>query len=687
MSDLPPLPPGFRLDQPPPQAGLPPLPPGFRLDDQPPPAGEPQMEGFWRLPALAGSYLAKGALTGAGAVGDLQGWLDKQFVHGIYDPLHRAVGLGPASRAIEAVDRPSGFGATAPQGPPPLLSSESLLSGGRAVGAVDRPNLAPQTTGERYLAAGAEGVGGVLPYLPLGGVNPAAIGRSLFQGAAAGTAGEAGAQAFPEYADAARAVASLGGMALGGKAFDFGNKAVGAARGAASPLQEAYRNLGISPDLAGDVTQSPFWQQLQGYAGKSPLGAGIVGPARERAVGQWGQALDETATRYGAAQTPQQGGAALQNEASNWFTNFRAAQGAAEQAVAARVPVTASVDLQPVNRVLNDVTRRMPGLPNVAGIHENPTFQSLRTALAADAPTGVANWQDVRAWRSTIGEELERSLVSRDGNQEAWRRLYGALSKQLGDTAFAHGAHDEWKAANQITSQGHQFIERTLNNVVNSPNLAANTITPENAYSAAMTGANRGGTVLNDIRQQMPAAADELAAAKLHQSGRAAVQNAAGTEVSPRILVSNLSPNKLAPEARDALFGHDPNLAQRVEDLSRVGEAMRRSDQFTNWSGTGGYLAIANMLGGVGAAAHQGYKGYQEGGPAGAFWGAAGPLAAGFLPSYAAARAVTSPRLTGLLATPSGAPPRSLPWTALRSYPQTQGLLEDANSWIEMNYP
>ena len=419
MATFVPLPPGAVPD-PEPQGGtFVPLPKGAQPD-------EPQVEGFWRNPALAASYLAKGALTGAGAIGDLQGFLDRQFVQSVYDPLHRAVGLGPAGRAFAAAAEPKPLGST------------SLVSGGKALGAVDRPDLAPQTTGEHYLASTAEGVGGALPYLWMGGANPAALARNAVQGGAAGAVGEAGAQAFPEHANAARAIAGLGGLALGGKAFDLGNKAVGAATGTAAttPLQNAYRNLGIEQRLAGDVAQSPFAQMLQGYAARSPLGAGIVNPAREKAVGQWGQALDDTASGYGAARTPQEAGAAQQRGAWNWFSRFRQAQGAAEQAVAARVPVTAPVDLAPTNRVLNDITRRMPGLPTVAGIHENPTFQALRTGLAADAPTGVARWEDIRQWRSVIGEELEKSLVSRDGNQEAWRRLYGSLSQSLGDTAF-----------------------------------------------------------------------------------------------------------------------------------------------------------------------------------------------------------------------------------------------------------
>ena len=611
MSDLPPLPPGFKLEAAPPPAGnMPPLPPGFKLDTPP----DDQVSGFWRAPALAASYLTKGALTGAGAIGDLQGFLGRQFAQGIYDPLHRAVGLGPADRAIAAAKEP-------------LPLSSSLVSGGRALGAVDNPALAPQTTGEHYLASTAEGVGGALPYLWMGGANPAALARNAFQGGVAGAAGEAGAQVFPEYANVARAAAGLGGLALGGKAFDLGNKAIAVSRGATTPLQDAYRNLGISQDLAGDVSQSPVAQMLQGYAAKSPGGAGIAGAAREKAVGQWGSALDDTAAGYGNAANLQEAGTTLQAEGHAWMGRFRQAQDAAEQAVAAKVPVTAPVDLAPVNRVLNAATRRMPGLPTVAGIHDNPTFQSLRTALAADAPTGVARWEDIRQWRTAVGEELQQSLVSRDGNQAAWRQLYGSLSRALGDTAFANNAHVEWKAANEVTSQGHRFIEGTLNKIINNANPAQNTITAEAAAQAAMRGANAGGTALQGIRREMPAAADDLAAAKLREAGSARLQNAAGTEVSPRTLVTELSPRKLAPQARDALFGNDPDLARRVDDLAKVGEAMRRSEGYFNPSGTGGHIATGQALAGILGAPVAGYYGYKEGGIPGAVGGATSALA------------------------------------------------------------
>jgi hypothetical protein len=642
------------------------------------------MGGIMRYPALAGSALVKGALQGTGMVGDLDAWTHRLFTQSVFDPLHRIVTGQPATRALEAVGVPSlKTGLHDPvsgqyQGLPsgtvidPLtgkpadtalgqaagggLTSTNLLSAGRAAGVVDNPALTPQTTGEKYTSATAEGVGGMLPYLPLGGTNPASLLRGTFQGAGAGAGGELGAETFPNYPDLARAAGSIGGLLLGGRAFDIGNRATSAARGLTTPAQDAYRNLNIDPTLAGDVTGRPFWQMLQAYGARAPGGAGRIEHASETALGQWGSALEQTADGFGQARTAQEAGTALQREARDWMDRWRQAQTNAEAAVSARVPVTAPVDLTPVNQVLNATTRRMPGLPNVANIHTNPTFQEIRTALATDAPNGVARWEDVRQWRSAVGEELERSLLSRDGNQAAWRRLYGSLSQSLGDTAFANNAHQEWAAANNVTSQGHQFVENVLGNIINGRTVAANTIKPEAAAASAMQDSRLGGTTLQAIRDEMPAAADQLAAYKLRDIAAqpaGAPVNAAG--VSPNRFVTGLSPRNLAPEARDALFANDPYLASRLDDLTTVGQRMRATEQYLNRSNTGAHLATGHAAAGVIGAPFAAYEGYREGGLGGGVAGLLGSLAFPFLPGFVAGRLASTPTLTRYVAAPTTA--------------------------------
>src|SRR4051812_12760652 len=163
------LPADAKLDAP--QGRFADLPPNAQLD-------APQMEGFGRAPALYGSALAKGGLQGLGAIGDLQGLLQRYAVDPVADYAANLMGIKPGAPT-----------------PPPRLGSESLVAAGRELGAVDRPDLRPQNTGERYGVATAEGVGNMLPYAFGGGAAKLVpnLVRATIQGGAGGAAGEAGA--------------------------------------------------------------------------------------------------------------------------------------------------------------------------------------------------------------------------------------------------------------------------------------------------------------------------------------------------------------------------------------------------------------------------------------------------------------------------------------------------------------
>ena len=272
--------------------------PPVAFDDLVPAA--PQMSGAGRLPAMIGSSLAKGALEGAGAAGDLQDFLQRQFTQGVYLPIRRAMtgSEGPFA------------GGNGPSNSP--LNSTNLVSLGQSAGVVNRPDLTPQGQGERLISAGAEGAGATLPYLPLAaGSATVNAARGLAQGAASGAGGEEAASMFPNHPVLARVAGSLLGGAAAGKTLNAANRIAGAASGASTPITDAYKNLGIDPTLAGDVTGSPVMQMLQTYAARSPGGANRMHEASGQAIGQWGDALEDTASQLGAARTPQDVGTAL----------------------------------------------------------------------------------------------------------------------------------------------------------------------------------------------------------------------------------------------------------------------------------------------------------------------------------------------------------------------------------------
>jgi hypothetical protein len=200
--------------------------------------------------------------------------------------------------------------------------------------------------------------------------------------------------------------------------------------------------------------------------------------------------------------------------------------------------------------------------------------------------------------------------------------------------------------AQQLTKNGHTFIENVLSNII-----SGDKISPEQAASAALRGTGAGGTPLAAIRQEMPQAADELAAYKLRDMAlaNAGQQSADLNRLSPGTFLTDYA--KLAPEAGQALFSGDP----RVQALATVGDSMKNTARMLNTSNTGTYQAMRDTIGALvpgGAVAGAAVNG-APGATIGALGALLGPLAA----NYGAARVATSPWLAQILSSQAAALP------------------------------
>lgn len=628
-----------------------------------------QLTGPTRIPAMAASALAKGAMQGAGLVGDIQGGM-QSLVNRVHDPIVGEL-INPLANALispftdyrlptrpPAESRDYGTGLP-PGGEPvrglgdPLLSSSNLVAGGRAAGIVDRPDLIPRTTGERYLTAGAEAAGGTLPYLPVSGPSTLASGlRAISQGAGAGLAGQAG----QDIGGPIGAVVGTGaGLVAGGRAFDAGNRVLGlgATPGQTTPTIDAYRRLQIDPVLAGDVSGQSFWQRLQSVASKAPGGAHRVQAAGERAVGQWGDALENTAQNLGNARTAQQAGEQLQMEAGAWLNRFRADSRAAWNEVDMHIPGRTPVALTDTLQTLGQIRTSMPSLPETARSVESPFMSNLYESLQRDLAGGTTSWNDLRALRTRIGERLADPQLIADTGRADLQRLYAALSRDM-ETAVAprgQGAVDAFNSASALTRNGHTFVDNVLSRITGPG------ISPERAAESIVNSGGQGSTILEAVRREMPRAADELAAFKLRDMALATGgrQTSAQTAMSPETFLTDRF--KLAPEAQDILFGQDPHLARRVADLATVADSMRQTQRtLGNPSNTAAMSAALGALIAAPAAAYAGFQQSPEAGVAG--------LLSPWLPGYLAARAVTSPRITSTISRTPVAVSGTFPATA-----------------------
>jgi hypothetical protein len=547
----------------------------------------------------------------------------------------------------------------------------------QAIGWEERnlPSLAtarPQTPGERVLAAGAEGVGSAAPLAVLGGV-PAAIGgaragtgaipplvKSLAggveQGAASGAGGELGSETL---GPPGRAIGTVAGLGLGSAGLGSIGRTIGAVTGAENPAVQAYRELGITPRLAGDVTGSWPLQKLQQTAARFPGGGRIEAAARQT-IDEFGNAVENAANKFAPAKSLQQSGIGLQSDGYRWYGDFRAAQQNAENDVAAEIPAGTRARMGGVSNAL-DATQSMSNTPNIAKVMQDPVFQQLQAALQKDMPpagadAGTLPWGDVRAWRTKVGEKLDDSSLSRDGNQAAWNNLYGALSQTLGDTATGLGGKAEaaWANANKVTRDGAAFRDGTLNNIINSRNPAQNTIDPENAANWALSAQKKGGSVLQEIRGELPAGADALAGYSLRNMARAvpSAQLAAGDAISPGSFLTRY--NQMAPEARDALFPATHSAAGDIANLNTVAGSMKDTAQrLANPSGTG--AAVGHTLPWllIPQGAERGYDIGSRFGPVGGVAGAAGGAVAPFVPGWAGGQLLSRPSLTAAMAQPN----------------------------------
>lgn len=608
----------------------------------------PQMEGVAREVALPASGIAKGAL---GTVG-MPGTLVQGLVHG-YSQL-----IGQPFAAWMATKRgPDGRLHSDPNAPvPPVLSgdnpwtSQAFQDTGRRAGIVDRPDLTPQTPRERYEAAAAEGVGGALPIAATGGL--AAVPMALAQGAGAGAGAQFASEAAPGHPILAPLIGGLLGGKAGGAVLNTGTRAVNAARGVSSPLIDAYDRLGITPALAGDVTGSPALQSIQAYSAKSAGGAGRMDRASRPVVAQFGDAVDRTAADLGSSRDAIQAGEAAQRSARNWSENvFPQRQAQAWAPVNAAVAPDSHVFLDNYRTALQGINGELGALQQSGGTFLGERAQRLLDSLNTDLPHGApAYWTEAQRLRSVVGEARGIPEISQSIGDARLGRLYASLSGDMRTTANRYGAGQAFDDANAVSTAGHAFQTNVLSKIIKSPNPAQESVTPTQATNNLL---NSDGTVLQAVRNEMPDAADELAAYKLRDMALATPgrQNAGGNATAPGTFLTDLNAMRQSrPGAMEALFP-EARHQEAIGDLAHVADSMKQTAALVNASNTAHHNQLGALVG-MTAAIPAAFKGYELGGLPGAIASGVGTAVAPVALGNVAARAVSSPALSRFMATP-----------------------------------
>jgi len=531
---------------------------------------------------------------------------------------------------------------------------------GNALGA--DPYNVPGTPLERRIGTATEGAGTAAAF----GGPVAAI-----PGAAGATTGDIAAENVPPWlAPSANLLGNIVGAKLGNITTGVGSRAYGAATGAKTPVAAAYDELGIDKSLIGDVSGDPTARLLQAYGSKSPFGASVVSPVEQKVVGQFNQAVEDTASRLGTSTSEQAAGEALQREARDWKDVVFPQRQAAAWAPVDQLLGNESVEPTNYRSVLTSLTNKLAALPETAKALIPAKTWQLLDAINQDVPAGEAmSWPQAQALRSTIGQVMGVPEIVQSIGKNQLKAAYAGISQDMQDTAAAVDARnaaaqsgapsavDAFNNANKVSTDGHAFIEGPLSKIIKSNNPAQDK-DPELATRSVLGSTD---TTLQEIRREMPQAANELAAYKLRDMALATPGAAGrtGQETSVGSFLTDLNRmRQQMPGGFQALYS-DPAVARRIDALATVADTMKETAKRANVSGTGPYLA----LGETGATATAAWLATHS--PA----ATAAAVSLPFALNRGAAYAATSP----LLARMAGVPPADVP-NAL-----TTGLITSGN--------
>jgi hypothetical protein len=517
--------------------------------------------------------------------------------------------------------------------PPGILQGNM---GTNAANAMGLPQY--QGAGERILGAGLENaVGGAL--LPGG----ATMGRMAL-GGAAGLAGQGAQEAGAGPMGQLAASAAVGmGLPVAGMVLSAGIRSALAgagARRAAAQQTDALIQAG-NPTAArslGQVAEGGLAGGARGVEGKlmvNPGSAPIMKRNLDKQAAEMGERVEKIASSVAPPALKKTIGQAITRDIEETFIpNFKAKTEQLYQKVYAVVPPTTPVTPTAVTQLIVNQNHLSGMARELSDDIVNPKYSAILNHIdeATTSGGGTIPFAVMKELRSRLfamenGDELVADLNMRDV-----RILRGALTEDMGAAVQKAGgtqATQDWNRAGLFYRKGMERIENVLQPIIDKAK-------PEQAYAAMMSGTKEGASALQSTLQSLSPPARALVRADMFRRlGR-------GQDGSfiPELYLKNM--NRLAPDARAALFENEPLIGANLASLAKTASA--RQEMF-NVAGTArktGFQAVVNALG---VRAMGGAAGMAVGGPVGAVVGGAMAPAAMSGVGNIAARVFTNPKM------------------------------------------
>lgn len=352
--------------------------------------------------------------------------------------------------------------------------------------------------------------------------------------------------------------------------------------------ESALRNPEV-PVMRADVPGATLSQIGTALAERSAFG-GRVTEARDASSAALGRAVDDVAGRFGVAGDNVAAGDAAIRGANSYIESSQGRVGALYDAIP--IPPTRPAELDATRQAFADVATRFASNPELQAAMRDPRLARWQQALE----NGGLSWNDLKAFRSSIGEIIEGPVLAESASRADMRALYSALSRDMEATAGAVGgrALGAFRRANEAAAERFANIDEVLTPLLGNEQGRS----PEQVLQRLQSWAGeRGGDYqrLGRFMREIPADdANTIRATIISRLGTATpgTTNAAGDLFSPNTFLSNWQ--RLGDRARAVLF--DGEHRQALDDMVRLAGGMREGRRFANTSETTrGTVAVATI--------------------------------------------------------------------------------------------
>lgn len=500
------------------------------------------------------------------------------------------------------------------------------LAGGDSIGDViagtgeaqRRAQLLKDTAREERPIASAAGqlVGGLTGVAGFGKL--AGSGRQLAADTAFGAAYGAGeSNDNREMGAALGGGSALAGSYFGGKLLDKFSAASAARQpsGAASKVAAA-KDFDINIPMGATGRAGAIMEKGLDIL---PGSAGVMQKGRDVLNEEVGNAVETVADQFGDPTSFQGMGEAAQSGAKKWIDKFERVAGKLYDAIP--IGPKASSDIGQTRAALESLTTKFESNPELAEAFKNTKLNRYLDALTEKVTrqdTGILDasgnpitrdvssggrlsWEDLKDFRSRIGEEIGEQRFSDSLTKTELRALYAALSEDMKATARSQGpaALAKFERANTQYRLGQERIDDALTTILGDTSKMA----PESA-AARMQAIAKAGKSTSDIKR-LAAIRASMPAEEWGQVSNSLIRlmgqplNSAGREFNAQTFIKVY--DDMAPEAKNLFFsdrGRD-SLRARLDEFSGVVRNLAENNALRNTSGTAGAAnaaALASLL-------------------------------------------------------------------------------------------